>query len=144
LNQSSADAQTARRFEEPVFEIPIKPDFGLLGRRWTARILSDIGFRKVNRFSQLIRANPGLTGRLLSKRLRELEAEGFIRRSALRERSKVSLWLLSRKGKELLPVLMEMIVFGSKWNNTYRFQGKPPSLVQQGLSDARRDTELTG
>jgi DNA-binding HxlR family transcriptional regulator len=113
---------------QPHVDIPIRPDLGLLGRRWTARILADIGFRGVNRFGQLTRSNPGLTRRLLSRRLRELEAEGLIQRSEADGNSGVVTWSLAFKGTELLPILMAFIVFGSKWNTSYKFQGKPPTL----------------
>ncbi len=108
-------------------QIPIEPSLGVLGRRWTARILADIGFRKINRFSQLIRSNPGLTPRLLSKRLRELEAEGIIRRQERRAPRLEVRWSMSPKGSEMLPILMELLVFGTKWNNPYRFDGTLPS-----------------
>jgi DNA-binding HxlR family transcriptional regulator len=114
---------------EQNIEIPIRPDLGLLGRRWTARILADIGFRDVNRFSKLIRSNPGLTRRLLSKRLRELEIDGLISRNETEGKSRIVTWSLAPKGTEVLPILMEIIVFGSKWNTNYKFQGKLPTLA---------------
>jgi DNA-binding HxlR family transcriptional regulator len=131
VDQTRDITSVTKTAQDRAFEIPIKPDLGLLGRRWTARILADIGFREVNRFSMLIRANPGLTRRLLSKRLRDLESEGLIQRRPVRGRPKVFKWFLAPKGRELLPVLMEIMAFGSKWNNSYRFQGRLPSLAKE-------------
>ena len=37
---------------------PIRPDLGVLGRKWALLILADIGLRRVNRFSGLLRSNP--------------------------------------------------------------------------------------
>jgi DNA-binding HxlR family transcriptional regulator len=118
---------SASKIKQLDIEIPIRPDIGLLGRRWTARILADIGFRGTNRFGELIRSNPGLSRRLLSRRLRELEAEGLILRKETM--SKIVKWSLTSKGSEMLPILMEFIIFGSKWSNSYRFQGKLPLLA---------------
>jgi DNA-binding HxlR family transcriptional regulator len=59
---------------------PIKPDLGVLGRKWALLILVDIGLRQVDRFSGLLRSNPMLNSRILSRRLRELEEAGMIRR----------------------------------------------------------------
>jgi len=39
---------------------PIKPDLGVVGRKWALLILSDIGLREVDRFSGLLRSNPKL------------------------------------------------------------------------------------
>ncbi len=86
--------------------------------------MADIGFRRVNRFSGMIRSNPGLSRRILSKRLKELEGEGVIRRR--KGKNGVVTWSLSPKGREMLPILMELLVFGSKWGNSYRYKGRPP------------------
>jgi len=59
---------------------PIKPDLGILGRKWAMLILADIGLRQVDRFSNLLRSNPRLNPRILSRRLRELEETGMIKR----------------------------------------------------------------
>ncbi len=110
-------------------QIPIRPSLGILGRKWTARILADIGFRKITRFNQILSANPGLTPRLLSKRLRELESEAVIKRRVVNRRRKEVRWSLAPKGDEMLPILMELLVFGSKWNNPYRSGGRLPTLA---------------
>jgi DNA-binding HxlR family transcriptional regulator len=60
---------------------PIKPDLGVLGRKWALLILAEVGLRKVDRFSALLRSNPQLNSRVLSRRLRELEEAGMIERS---------------------------------------------------------------
>jgi DNA-binding HxlR family transcriptional regulator len=112
-------------------EIPITPDLGLFGRKWTARILANIGFREVTRFNQLLRANPGLTRRMLSRRLHDLEREGFVSKTDLSLGTRHVVWLLTPKGRELLPVLMQLIVFGSKSNLPYRFEGEVPWLGKE-------------
>ncbi len=112
-----------------VSQIPIRPSLGILGKKWTARILADIGFRRVNRFGQLLDSNPGLTRRMLSKRLRELEAESFIKRKVMDRRRNEVTWSLAPKGRETLPILMDLLVFGSRWNSPYRFSGRLPSLA---------------
>lgn len=110
-------------------QIPIRPSLGVLGRKWTARILVDIGFRRISRFNQLVLANPGLPRRLLSKRLRELEADQVIRRRQGGRESVAVRWSLTPKGAEMLPILMELMKFGSKWNSAYRSRGNPPRLA---------------
>ncbi len=66
---------------------------------------------------------------MLSKRLRELEAEAIIKRRAVSHDPKFVSWSLAPKGRELLPMLMELVVFGSKWNWTYRFDGRMPTHI---------------
>ena len=45
---------------------PIRPDLGVLGPKWALLILADIGLRRVDRFSGLLRSNPKLNSRILS------------------------------------------------------------------------------
>jgi DNA-binding HxlR family transcriptional regulator len=57
---------------------PIKTSLGILGKKWTILIIRDIGVRKINRFNRILESIPGLTPRVLSMRLKELEKEGLI------------------------------------------------------------------
>ena len=60
------------------------PDFHraveLIGKRWAGAILWALSERP-HYFADLCHAVPGLSDRLLSRRLRELEAEGLVARS---------------------------------------------------------------
>jgi DNA-binding HxlR family transcriptional regulator len=64
----------------PIKNCPIATSLGVLGRKWTILILRDISMMKLERFNQLLKATPGLTPRILSHRLSELEKEGMIER----------------------------------------------------------------
>jgi DNA-binding HxlR family transcriptional regulator len=50
----------------------------VLGKKWTILIIRDIGVRKISRFNRILKSIPGLTPRVLSMRLKELEMEGLI------------------------------------------------------------------
>src|SRR5260370_42653154 len=54
----------------------------LIGRRWTGAIVR-VMLQGPHRFSELAAAVPGISERLLSQRLRELEAEGLVVRRGL-------------------------------------------------------------
>ena len=63
---------------------PVGPDFHaaieLIGRRWAGAILWALAERP-HYFAELTASVPGLSDRLLSRRLRELEAAGLVERS---------------------------------------------------------------
>jgi DNA-binding HxlR family transcriptional regulator len=59
---------------------PIMTSLGILGKKWTILILQDIGFLRIYRFNRLLESITGLTPRILSVRLKQLEKEGFIER----------------------------------------------------------------
>ena len=105
---------------------PIKPDLGVLGRKWALLILADIGLRRVDRFSGLLRSNPKLNSRLLSRRLRELEEAGMIRRLEKNRAPGPVRWTMTDKGTDILPAIIRLIAFGARWNAENPFHGRPP------------------
>src|SRR5712692_11475057 len=56
----------------------------LIGRRWTGAVIRAL-LSGLTRFSDLAAAIPGLSDRMLSERLKELEAEGLVVRTVIPE-----------------------------------------------------------
>ena len=81
-------------------ECPIKSTLGVLGKKWTMLILRDIGFRRIDRFNRLLESVPGLTPKILSNRLKELEEEGFIECIQYQKTPVIVHWTLTQKGSE--------------------------------------------
>ena len=112
---------------------PIRTSLGILGKKWTILIIRDIGVRKINRFNRILESIPGLTPRVLSMRLKELEKEGLI---VCIEKKKspppmIVLWRLTEKGKDTLPILMQMVAFSSKWYAGVIFEDKRPRKLSE-------------
>ena len=105
---------------------PIKPDLGVLGRKWALLLLADIGLRRVDRFSGPLRSNPKLNSRILSRRLRELEEAGMIRRLEKNRAPGPVRWTMTEKGMDILPAVIRLIAFGARWNAENPFHGRPP------------------
>ncbi|HEV2121118.1 MAG TPA: helix-turn-helix domain-containing protein [Candidatus Bathyarchaeia archaeon] len=95
---------------------PIKTSLGVLGKKWTMLLLRDIGFRRIGRFNRLLESIPGITPRVLSVRLKELEEEGLIGKHVEKDGSQgIVRWSITEKGVDTLPILLRLIAFGSKW-----------------------------
>jgi DNA-binding HxlR family transcriptional regulator len=92
---------------------PIQSSLGVLGRKWGFLVLMNIALSRAQRFNEMLRSNPGMSKRILALRLRELENQGFIRRAE--QRRAYTKWELTQKGADVLPVLLTLIHFGSKW-----------------------------
>lgn len=107
---------------------PIRNSLGILGKKWTILIIRDIGVRKINRFNRILESIPGLTPRVLSMRLKELEKEGLIECIEKKKSppQMMVLWRLTEKGKDTLPILMQMVAFSSKWYADVIFEDKRP------------------
>src|ERR1017187_464301 len=100
----------------PAQSRPKATDLGILGRKWTILILRDMAMMRMERFNQLLKATPGLTPRVLSKRLRQLEGEGMIERVEEKRGPNLVRWRLTEKGNDTIPILMRFAAFGSKWH----------------------------
>ncbi len=74
----------------------------LIGKRWTGAILSALT-EGPQRFAELVRAVPGLSDRLLSQRLRELEEEGLVEREVEAGHSRARHLLADREGRRPAP-----------------------------------------
>ncbi len=113
---------------------PIKTSLGVLGKKWTILIIRDIGFRKIERFNRLLESIPGLTPRVLSMRLKELEKEGLIECVQKKRTPMMVLWRLTEKGKDTLPILLMLTAFSSKWYPEFIFEDKKPRKLNEIFS----------
>ena len=105
---------------------PIQVSSRVLGRKWAMLVLRDIGFRKIDRFTKLLESIPGLTPRVLSMRLKELEEDGYIKKADAKTPFAATRWEMTDKGIDSLQILLMVIAFGSKWHADEVFYDKKP------------------
>jgi DNA-binding HxlR family transcriptional regulator len=115
----------------PFVTCPIHAAVGVLGKKWTLLILRDIALKKINRFNQIRRSLPGLTPRVLTLRLQELEEDGFIQARVMKESPRVVEWELTEKGNDTIPILMGFLAFGAKWNAREVFADHRPRTLEE-------------
>ncbi|MBC5824819.1 MAG: helix-turn-helix transcriptional regulator [Candidatus Eremiobacteraeota bacterium] len=86
----------------------------LVGRRWTGAILRAL-IAGPRRFNELLHTVPGLSDRLLSERLRELEAEGLLGRSVAAGPPVSVHYELTKAGHSLEPVIEAISEWAERW-----------------------------
>jgi DNA-binding HxlR family transcriptional regulator len=86
----------------------------LIGRRWTGAIVRTL-MSGPRRFNELLSAIPGISDRLLTERLRELEAENIVRREVRPESPVRVIYELTERGRELGPALDEIAHWAERW-----------------------------
>lgn len=86
----------------------------LIGKRWTGAIVFALTEGSL-RFGELREAVPGLSDRLLSSRLRELEGEGLVARSVEPGSPVRVSYSLTEVGAELRPAIAELKSWARRW-----------------------------
>ncbi|MFN2450076.1 MAG: winged helix-turn-helix transcriptional regulator [Candidatus Baltobacteraceae bacterium] len=86
----------------------------LIGRRWTGAIVRTLAARP-RRFNELVCAIPGISDRLLTERLRELEAERIVRRDVHAGSPVRVVYDLTQRGRDLQPALDEIAQWAQRW-----------------------------
>jgi DNA-binding HxlR family transcriptional regulator len=95
------------------------PDFHaaveLIGKRWAGAILWTLAPGPLY-FAEIAQAVPGLSDRLLSRRLRELEEVGLVDRTVHDGTPPRVSYELTAKGAELEPAIRELGDWAKRWN----------------------------
>lgn len=86
----------------------------LIGRRWTGAILRAL-MNDVTHFNEIKAAIPDLSPRMLSERLKELEAEGILVREVIPTTPVRTDYQLTEKGEQLAPVLSAIETWAHDW-----------------------------
>ena len=99
---------------ESSFCVSFQAAIELIGKRWNGAILAVL-LDGPRRFSQLVTSIPGLSERLLSERLRELEQRGILVRRVLQGPPLGVEYELTTAGRELAPAVEIVTAWARKW-----------------------------
>src|SRR5437762_8411013 len=86
----------------------------LIGGRWTGAILQTL-LQGTCRYAAIKGAIPDITDRMLSERLRSLEAEGLVERAVIPDTPVRVEYELTTKGRELQNALREIGSWAERW-----------------------------
>lgn len=92
---------------------PVERTLKIIGGRWKVLILREL-FRGVQRFSQLHRALPGVTQKMLTQQLRELERDAIVHRRVYAQVPPKVEYSLTGLGRSLKPILQGMHAWGMR------------------------------
>ncbi len=86
----------------------------VIGRRWTGAILRAL-LSGPSRFTDIAQTIPGLSDRLLSERLKELEVEEIVVRTVHPETPVRVEYRLTARGEDLAPVIQALASWSEQW-----------------------------
>lgn len=117
-----------RRGESPPRSgCPISIALELFGDPWSLLIVRDLMFKGLRTFKEFQGAGEGVASNILSDRLGRLERGGILSKARDPADSRRVLYGLTRKGADLAPVLVELVLWSAKYEETEA----PPAVVHE-------------
>ncbi len=127
---------------------PISASLEIVGDRWSLLIIRDLMLRGFRTYKELLSSEEGIATNILAERLQRLEAAGIITTSRDAEDRRKVVYRLTRKGIDLAPILIELVLWGAQYEAT---GGAPPAMLRrmrskraQFLAEVRRKWEEEG
>lgn len=118
-------------------DCPTSNTLDLLGDKWTFLILRDIFFADKSRYGQFLSSDEKIATNILAARLELMEENGLLITKVCAENKAHNEYIPTAKALDLLPVLAEMMLWGSKYFD--KTVTAPPDLLKQ----LKRDKEGT-
>jgi DNA-binding HxlR family transcriptional regulator len=95
---------------------PINLTLEVVGDKWSLLIIRDMVFGNRRHFRELLtKSEEGIASNILADRLKRLVEQGIVSKAEDPSHKQKSIYSLTNKGIELLPVLTQMSVWGRKY-----------------------------
>ena len=97
----------------------------LIGDKWSLLIIRDMLLHKKKTFKELVVSDEGVATNLLSARLKLLASLEVITKRKLPKNKKENIYLLTEKGLDLTPIILEIVVWSDKYVRAYNKEMNP-------------------
>lgn len=95
-------------------DCPINYALEFLGDKWSLLIIRDFVFEGKRFYKDLLKSKEGIATNVLSDRLKRLEMLEIIKSEVYEKQRTQKIYSLTEKGKDLIPLLLEIILWSSK------------------------------
>lgn len=95
---------------------PISVALDVLGNKWTLLVIRDLVFARKRHFRDFLVSPENIASNILASRLRTLETQGIVSRRVDPDSARKVIYELTPKGIDLVPVLVELIRWGAKYD----------------------------
>ena len=122
-------------------DCPISCTLDMLGDKWSLLILRDLLFFERNSFGEFLLSDEKIARNILSDRLEDLLAKGFLVKEVSPINKSKFLYYPTEKAVDLVPLLLQL----SAWSRKHNKLCKPRSDVrafEDPEGDAMRDLKL--
>lgn len=113
-------------------DCPIYTALDVFGDKWTLLIVRDLMFTGKHHYGDFLRMEETIATNILADRLFLLEEAGIISKTIDESNKSKKIYSLSQKGIDLLPMLIEIILWSAKYD---KHSASDPKFVRQGIKD---------
>lgn len=93
---------------------PVASTLDIVGDKWSLLIARDMLLQRKKTFKEFSNSPEGIAPGILSSRLKWLEENELLTKRKLPDNKKENIYLLTEKGIELAPVIIEIILWSDK------------------------------
>ena len=116
---------------------PVRATVDLISGKWKVQILWHLSFGP-KRFSELRKVLRGVSEKVLTAQLRQLEAGRVLSRAVTPVVPPQVTYSLSKPGEELIPLMQELCDWGSEHFGIEPTMRRPPQIKNNDGREARR------
>lgn len=95
---------------------PITYALSIFGDKWSLVILRDIVFKGKKYYGEFLASPEKISTNILASRLLNMESQGLISKTQDKQNLSKYIYQLTPKGKDLLPVMLDMVEWSVKYN----------------------------
>lgn len=113
---------------------PINFALEIFGDKWTLLIIRDLMFKSKIYYGDFLESEEKIATNILADRLGTLEQAGIIKKSQDQKNKTKYIYSLTEKGLDLMPVLIEIVLWSAKYD-------PKTATPKEFISQAQRDKE---
>ncbi|MBK7444308.1 MAG: helix-turn-helix domain-containing protein [Chitinophagales bacterium] len=115
-------------------DCPLSQSLDVFGDKWSLLIIRDLMFGNKCTYNDFLKSAEGIATNILATRLKGLEENGIIEKSAHPDSKAKILYKLTTKGIDLLPIIMEVYI----WSDKYL---PMPADIKATIKEAKKDKD---
>ncbi len=113
-------------------ECPLSCSLDVFGDKWSLLIVRDLIFGNKCTYNDFLKSGEGIATNILASRLKGLEENGVIEKSAHPDSKAKILYRLTQKGIDLLPIIIEVYIWSDKYLTI-------PTDLKATIKEAKKD-----
>lgn len=123
------------RPKEPRSHCPINLSLEIFGDAWTLLVLRDLMFAGKRHFRELLQSDEHISSNILADRLARLVDNGLLTKSDDPTHKQKAIYSLTEKGIALLPIIVQIGAWGSRWTTDAKKLDAHARKVARGIQE---------